>query len=197
MALSFSSLTSPHDDLNFVAVDFETANPDPSSVCQVGVARVFHGQIVATDSWYVVPPTGPDSFLPRFSRLHGITAETIRRDGISWYDSLDHLHRMSRGLPFVAHNAAFDRTVYRQASEVMGVRVRNTEWYDTVTLARRHVSSPNHRLDTVAAALNLPAFRHHKAEADAVTCAYIALTIAAQQRRSTVAELWESSTATR
>lgn len=185
-----SSFLSPSAGLDFVAVDFETANPDPSSVCQVGVARVLRGQIVATDSWYVVPPTGPDSFEPSFSALHGITAETVRREGFSWYDSVDHLHRVTRALPLVAHNVAFDRTVYRKASEAMGVPARDADWYDTVVLARRHVPAANHRLDSVARALGLPSFHHHEAEADAVTCAHIALTIAAQREVTSVTDLW-------
>lgn len=187
-----SSFLSPPAGLDFVAIDFETANPDPSSVCQVGLVRVRQGQIVALDSWYVVPPTGLHSFDPRFSQLHGITAETVRHEGLTWHDSLDHLRRMVKELPFVAHNAPFDRTVYRKASEKMGVRVSDTDWYDTVTLSRRHVPSQNHRLDTVARALGLPSFQHHEAKADALTCAHIALTIAERQQCTTVSELWSN-----
>ena len=35
---------------NFIAIDFETANQEPSSVCSVGVVMVRDGQIV--DSFY-------------------------------------------------------------------------------------------------------------------------------------------------
>jgi len=30
---------------NFTAIDFETANPDPWSICQVGLVRVEDGTI--------------------------------------------------------------------------------------------------------------------------------------------------------
>lgn len=186
----YLSSTSPSPGLDFVAIDFETANPDQSSVCQVGFAQVRHGQIVAADSWYVVPPTGIDSFDPRYSDLHGITSATVHYAGLSWYDSLDHLQRLTKNLPFVAHHVPFDRGVYLEASKALDLRVRDHQWYDTVTLARRHVPTADHRLDTVARALDLPPFRHHEAQADALTCAHIALTIAAQQHCTTVADLW-------
>lgn len=177
-------------DLNFVAIDFETANPDQASVCQVGIAKVLNGTIVETTSWFVVPPTGVDSFEPRFIGIHGITPKQVRRHGISWQDSLQRIQDVAAGLPFVAHNTSFDKTVYRRASERVGVAVPDSRWLDTVALARRHVPSPNHRLPTVIKALELPDFRHHEAEADAIAAAQIVLEISKRQQLTSLDALW-------
>lgn len=176
--------------LSFLAIDFETANPDTASICQVGLAKVVDGRIVESTSWLVVPPTGVKLFEPRFIRLHGITPKQVRGTGISWHESLEKIHAMAEGLPFVAHNTSFDKTAYHRASERVGVTVPATEWFDTLTISRRFVTASNHKLPTVAAALNLPDFSHHQAEADAMTCARIALEISREYQLPTVQELW-------
>lgn len=183
--------------LSFLAIDFETANPDQASVCQVGVSKVVNGAIVESDSWLVTPPTGIESFEPRFIRIHGITPKQVRRSGISWQASLERLLRLADGLPVVAHNISFDRTVFRRASERVGVSAPSTQWFDTLSIARRFVKAPNHRLPTVAKALDLPAFQHHQAEADAITCARIAIVLSQRHQLTSVSELWQKPTARR
>lgn len=176
--------------LSFVAIDFETANMDKASVCQVGIAKVVNGEIVESTSWLVKPPTGLTAFEPRFISIHGITPRAVRRSGISWQESLRRISNIAGDLPFVAHNIGFDRTVYTRASERVGISVTVGQWFDTLTLARRYVTAPNHKLPTVAKALSLPDFSHHEAEADAITSARIALEIGHQQQLHTIQELW-------
>lgn len=163
---------------------------DKASVCQVGIAKVVDGKIVESTSWLVKPPTGLTAFEPRFISIHGITPRAVRRSGISWQESLRRISTISGNFPFVAHNIGFDRTVYARASERIGVSVALGQWFDTLTLARRYVAAPNHKLPTVAKALNLPDFSHHEAEADAITSARIALEIGQQQQLHTIHELW-------
>ena len=177
--------------LSFLAIDFETANPDQASVCQVGVAKVVNGAIVESTSWLVKPPTGVHSFEPRFIRIHGITPKHVRRSGISWEESLQRIHHLADNLPLVAHNVSFDRTVYRRASERVGVTVPPTTWFDTLVISRRFIPAQNHRLPTVATALSLPDFQHHQAEADAITCARIAIDLSQRHQLYTISALWD------
>ena len=182
--------TSSASRVSFIAIDFETANRDQASVCQVGIAKVVDGEIVESTSWLVKPPTGLSDFEPRFIDIHGITPAEVKRSGISWQESLQRIFSFAGDLPFVAHNTSFDKTVYRRASERVGAAVPAMEWFDTLVLARRHVAAPNHKLPTVAKALSLPDFSHHQAEADAITSARIALAISHRQQLHTVQELW-------
>ena len=57
------------NNLNFTAIDFETANANPNSACALGIAVVQAGQIVERISWLIRPPTSEFSF----THIHGIT----------------------------------------------------------------------------------------------------------------------------
>jgi DNA polymerase III subunit epsilon len=39
--------------MNFTAIDFETANPNPASACAVAVVEVRDGMIVAEKAWLI------------------------------------------------------------------------------------------------------------------------------------------------
>ena len=56
---------------DFIAIDFETANQHPSSVCSVGVVMVRDGQIV--DSFYSLIQPEPNYYSYFCQRVHGIS----------------------------------------------------------------------------------------------------------------------------
>ena len=61
---------------DFIAIDFETANQQPSSVCSVGVVMVRDGQIV--DSFYSLIQPEPNYYNYWCQRVHGISeSDTI------------------------------------------------------------------------------------------------------------------------
>ena len=90
---------------NFVALDFETANRNPSSVCSIGLVFVANGQLA--DSYYRLIKPIPDYYSAFNTGIHGITAADTRRasrfPGI-WQEVLPKI----AGLPLVAHNSPFD-----------------------------------------------------------------------------------------
>lgn len=176
--------------LDFVAIDFETANADPASVCQVGVAKVLGGRVVEVDSWLVVPPTGVAAFDPRNVGIHGIKPKDVLRSGIQWLESARRLERLRDGLPYVAHNAAFDRGVFEAACRMSDVEAPDCRWEDTLKISREYLDPPNHKLPTVAQHLGLPRFMHHDAAADAQACALVAIRIAELAGAADVDALW-------
>ena len=42
-------------DINFIAINFETATSKCTSVCEMGICVVRHGEIAETRSWLVRP----------------------------------------------------------------------------------------------------------------------------------------------
>ena len=62
--------------MEFVAIDFETANRDASSACALGLAIVKGGKITAKHHWLIRPPQ--DYFRADFTDIHGITAAAVR-----------------------------------------------------------------------------------------------------------------------
>ena len=57
--------------MNFVAIDFETANHNRSSACSIGIAVVKNDEIVETKSFLIHPV--PNYYAPINIRIHGIS----------------------------------------------------------------------------------------------------------------------------
>lgn len=172
--------------LDFTAIDFETAAPSRASVCAVAVTRVRAGQVVDERSTLVCPPTGLDGFSN--SWVHGITAAQVV-DAPAWGQVLPWLVDFIGADPVVAHNAAFDQSVFRQASEASGYRVVLDDFFCTLRMAKSLLDLPKYSLPLVSAALGLPRFAHHDAAADARAAALVAVGLAARCGAEDVVEL--------
>ncbi len=181
--------------LDFVAIDFETANASRASACAVGVAVVEGGVVTAREDWLIRPPGRAGGFDRRNIAIHGVTAADCAARGISWEETEQRLGTLTAGRVAVAHNAAFDRSVWAAANAESGIRASTAAFCCTVDLSRRafphlHTELPNYKLHTVAEALDLPPFRHHDAGADALTAALIVIELARRGRRAELPHLW-------
>ena len=57
-------------DINFIAIDFETATSKRASICEVGICVVRNGEIAETRSWLVRPE---DNYYQYWNiKVHGI-----------------------------------------------------------------------------------------------------------------------------
>ncbi|WP_229586716.1 exonuclease domain-containing protein [Kocuria sp. CCUG 69068] len=177
--------------LDFVAVDFETANGKRESACAVGVAVVRGGEVTNSESWLIRPPSSAAWFNQRNTAIHGITKEECMAGGIPWPETAQRLEQLCSGLPVVAHNASFDEAVWAAANRASGVEAPLPAFHCTLQLSRGHLDLVNHKLPTVAHHLGLDDFPHHRAEADAMAAAQITVELARRTGASTVDELWE------
>ena len=192
---------------DFIAIDFETANQQPSSVCSIGVVMVRNGQVV--DSFYSLIQPEPNYYNYWCQRVHGLSqCDTddapvfskvwqqleeriadifLRPDGskrpeverFTDQQAIDDLRYQIASIPFVAHNARFDEGCLKAVFKVYQMDYPDYRFYDTLAAARRQFghSLPNHQLHTVAAACGYDLQNHHHALADAEACAAIALYI--------------------
>ena len=179
---------------DFIAIDFETANQQPSSVCSVGVVMVWNGQVA--DTFYSLIQPEPNYYIYFCQRVHGLSRQDTddapvfsrvwqqleeRIADVFFSDQLrcDNLRDLTARIPFVAHNARFDEGCLKAVFKVYQMDYPDYRFYDTLTAARRQFgrSLPNHQLHTVAAACGFELTRHHHALADAEACAVIALYI--------------------
>ena len=120
---------------NFVAIDFETANYEPTSICFVGLVVVRGGEITQRMHRLVCPE--PDYYIRRFSeQVHGIyPADTC---GAPTFDAVwSEIVPWVEGLPFVAHNKAFDERVLRAACRMYGIDYTYGTFLCTLRQARR------------------------------------------------------------
>lgn len=161
---------------DFAAIDFETANEQPSSVCSVGIVVVSGGKVV--DSFYSLIHPEPEYYQWFCQRVHGLgpwdTDEAPLFPHV-W----EKITPMIEGLPLVAHNARFDEGCLKAVHRVYQMDYPDYSFFDTLAASRRHFGCglPNHQLQTVAAACGYDLQRHHHALADAEACAHIALKI--------------------
>lgn len=164
--------------LDFLAIDFETANPKRASVCQIGVAKVRGGEVVSTACHPVFPPRGFTNFHERNIAVHGLTPKYVY-GAQGWPDILARLIRFAGPLPLVAHNAAFERSVIVQASEAEKIQAPDFTYLCSAKIARKVLPGlENYRLDTLIREMGLPAFSHHDAGDDAVACAQLVIALA-------------------
>ena len=73
--------------LDFVGIDFETANFSRASACSVGVVRVEGGKLRDSTEWFIDPPGGA-YFTNTF--IHGVVEADVF-GAPSWDDTLDPL----------------------------------------------------------------------------------------------------------
>lgn len=176
---------------DFIAIDFETANQEPSSVCSVGAVMVRGGHVA--DSFYSLIQPEPNYYTYWCQRVHGITQGDTdsapvfpsvwerleeRIAGLFFAEkACDDIRYQTATLPFVAHNARFDEGCLKAVFRVYQMDYPGYRFYDTLTASRRQFgrSLPNHQLHTVAAACGYNLEHHHHALADAEACAAIAL----------------------
>ncbi|MBR1631519.1 MAG: 3'-5' exonuclease [Paludibacteraceae bacterium] len=157
---------------NFAAIDFETANFNPSSVCSVGVVIVRDGEL--TERFYSLIHPEPDYYNYRCMQVHRLTyADTDNAP--PFCDVWQQIEPLIEGLPLVAHNSRFDEGCLKAAFRTYRMDYPDYTFHDTLAAARRRLPHlPNHQLHTVAAACEYRLTRHHHALADAEACAWIA-----------------------
>lgn len=157
--------------MEFVAIDFETANYDRASACSVALVRVKDGRPSERFHALIKPP--PGDFM--FTYIHGITPQQVRNaktfDGI-W----PKVRKFCQAAPLlVAHNATFDKSVLLSCCGHYGIEPPQFSFICTLKIARLVWPRLScHSLDSVCAHLNI-ALKHHEAASDAQACAQILL----------------------
>jgi DNA polymerase III subunit epsilon len=150
--------------MDFVAIDFETANANYASVCQVG-AITFRGGEIADRFVSLVDPQ--DFFDPVNISKHGLTAEAVR--GAPIFTAVQpELARLVQDRIVVCH-MPFDRTVFHQVHAKHRLACASCRWLDTARVARRawpQYASTGYGLKNLAEDFGIP-FHHHDAGEDA------------------------------
>lgn len=177
----------------WTAIDFETANQDRGSACAVGLVRVRGGVVVDRLTTLIRPPGPVDFFSRHNTAVHGITAADVA-DAPGWGEVLERIVEFSGGGPLVAHNAAFDMGVLRQACQISGLPHPAWDYACTLVLSRRTWGElPDHRLPTVSAHVGHTITRHHRADADAEAAAHIMIAAMRWHGTASLPELAQAS----
>jgi DNA polymerase-3 subunit epsilon len=161
--------------MDFVAIDFETANESPSSACQLGAVVVRGGVVTDRHCWWIRPR--PARFNSHNIAIHGITPRRVQQEP-EFDRHWDSIHQVIDGQVLVAHNAGFDIGVLRACLLHHGLAIPNLQYTCTRAVARQ--AWPNrsgYGLRAIADRLGV-SFRHHDGLEDAEACAKILLAAA-------------------
>lgn len=173
--------------MDFVALDFETANATRASATSLALVVVRNSQVV--DSFYTLinPET---SFASQNVQINGISAAMVK-SAPTWPTVWPHIQGFfTSNQLMVAHNASFDTSVLVRSLERYALPPAHFRVLDTVKVARHYLPNlPNHKLDTVSKALHIPLAHHHHALYDSYAAAQIALTAARQYGEAAVTGL--------
>lgn len=166
---------------NFVAIDFETANEKPSSVCSIGIVVVKGGKMV--DSFYELIKPEPNYYKWFCQQVHGLGHEdtdSAANFPTVWERVEEKVreHYPDFDVPLVAHNSCFDENCLKTVFRTYQMDYPDFTFRDTLRAAKQRFKClPNHQLHTVSQACGYVLENHHHALADAEACAAIAIKI--------------------
>jgi DNA polymerase-3 subunit epsilon len=169
-----------------IAIDFETANEQRGSACSVGLAWIEDGKVTRVEERLIRPRD------MRFSgmniAIHGIRPEHVE-DSPEFPEVMDEFHDDFRGATMIAHNAAFDFSVWRASLDIYRQSYPELTYLCSLKMSQKvWTHLPSHRLNVIASHLSLR-FVHHNAAEDAAVCAAAALEIARTLKVETVAAI--------
>lgn len=150
--------------MDFVAIDVETANECPSSICQIGMARFENGEIKETWVQLINPKA---EFSAMNISIHGITPKDVKNSP-TFLDIADELKQKSQG-QLLASYGAFDRFAIQKATAKNNL-LFSADWFDIIRAVRRYwpdCAQKGYGLAKIAKKLKFD-FEHHHALADAI-----------------------------
>ncbi|MGL4861360.1 MAG: exonuclease domain-containing protein [Enterobacteriaceae bacterium] len=116
----------------YVSIDVETANPNLSSICQIGLAKFRDGQCIDERMYYV----NPEEYFDRTNIfIHGIDESTVA--GAPTFRELHGELLSFFGDDPVCSHTRFDRSSLWQACGKYGLPTISNIWIDSAKIARR------------------------------------------------------------
>lgn len=121
--------------LDFAAIDFETANNCPTSVCSVGIVIVRNGEFV--DNFYSLIQPEPNYYYYWNTRVHGLRQEDTENAPVFPY-VWEKIEPLIEGLPLVAHNSPFDEGCLKAVFRCYQMDYPDYQFFCTCRASRRH-----------------------------------------------------------
>lgn len=170
--------------MDFVAIDVETANPDVASICQIGIVAFENGSV--KESWQSL--VNPEDYFDGINvSIHGIDEHAVK--GAPTFPQVFETVRKWLAGAMVASHTPFDRIAVARVVEKYGLEQVACTWLDTARVVRRawpEFSQRGYGLANIASQLGI-AFSHHNAQEDARAAGEI-LACAVRETGITVSE---------
>lgn len=177
--------------MQYIGLDFETANSAPESACSVGLG-IFRDQLLQKELELLVKPPEQFNTFNQFNTfIHGIHKEDVENSPTFEY-IWPKIHTNIEGNLLICHNASFDIRVLKRLLDLYHLHFQPFYYICTVKVSQKvWPNLKNHKLNTVSRALQIP-LHHHQAASDAVAAAYILLYALQKTNSRNVFELGEN-----
>ncbi|WP_430788001.1 3'-5' exonuclease [Virgibacillus flavescens] len=155
--------------MNFISIDFETANEKRYSPCAIGIVVADESGII--DEFYSL--INPLMDFSSFNiRVHGIQEKDVE-DAPTFPELWPKFESYLTNSVVVAHNASFDMSVLRKTLDYYNLTYPKMDYLCTVEISKNiWPNLRNHRLNTVAEHHGI-LFEHHHALEDARVAALV------------------------
>lgn len=177
--------------LDYIVIDFETANWNRNSACAVGLVRFINGKETDSVSSLIKPPTG--FFIKEWTEtIHGICYDDVRNKPYFpeiWQQIVMPFILKTPALPLVAHNATFDMSVIKGCCSQYKMDVPDLNYFDSLPIARRTWPElKSHKLTSLGEIFHIQ-YKAHDALEDSRTCGKIVALSADKWNVTSVEEL--------
>lgn len=165
-----------NNKLDYIAIDFETANYYKNSACSVGLVRLIDGK--ETDSVYSLIHPAKMYFIPEWTEtIHHISYDDVRDKPYFpevWDTIVMPFINKTPDIPLVAHNEnMFDMPVIKNCCEYFGMEVPKLEYFDSLIVAKKTWPDlESHRLTALGEYFKIEYLAHDALE-DSRTCGQI------------------------
>lgn len=165
-----------NNKLDYIAIDFETANYYKNSACSVGLVRFIDGK--ETDSVYSLIHPAKMYFIPEWTEtIHHISYNDVRDKPYFpevWDTIVMPFINKTPDIPLVAHNGnMFDMPVIKNCCEYFGMEVPKLEYFDSLIVAKKTWPDlESHRLTALGEYFKIEYLAHDALE-DSRTCGQI------------------------
>lgn len=159
-----------NDKIEYVTIDFETANANMDSACSVGICGAYQGKLVF-EKYYLINPFEPFAF--QNIAIHGITPKMVE-DAPSFKEIWNEIYELINGRIIFAHASTFDMHVLKSLLEKYNLKYPDLKIGCTLKLSKLCFKDilPNCRLGTISEYLEVE-HDHHNAISDAKICYYL------------------------
>ena len=165
--------------MDFIAIDFETANSNNNSACSIGLVCVEDNKIIDSKYYLIQPPIF--EFDKKNIEIHGITPDDVR-DKPKFNDVWKKICYLFDENLIIAHNAQFDISVLKCLQIEYDLNINDFNYMCSIPISTKVCEGVNNSLHERANYLGIEMGQHHNALDDAMTCANIVIETVNRER---------------
>ena len=175
--------------MDFVAIDFETANSDLASACEVGLVRFSRGQIVARYTNLIRPPEDLLNVNPINGKIHGISIQMLEQ-AEPFNRLANEIFNFIGDSPLVAHQASTDIAILNAVGDRYKIEIPSNKVFCTLRLSQALLKLEKYGLEVLAQYFGIPIVESHRALPDAEVDAQIAFSLLKHAHHENLEELF-------